>query len=399
MWLNFRDADGVERRVQIATGTRFVIGRHSECDLTISDKRLSRTHARVEGFGSQFVLSDCGSSNGTEINGKPVVDPVALANDDLVSLGGLELRVEIISTAPVREIRERRAQVASAPDEEPESGIPTFVFIIAPVLGVLILICGGGAAYWFSADDRTAGTNDRETPPIYVDNSPTMKSPTPVGQSSTPTPAATASKTDTPDSRPVDDADRGIEANSAAFLQKIALNDPSAFLKATEIALIKPKIQALRGSSSLAASFASLRQDASQIKSLADSKGLKPEFLAAAALANSGGKPVETARQMLPVLGELRVVLDNNLADDNLLIIAAFNQGKAGKFKDLRNILEALGKKNASMSPREIRSIWFLKREGKLNDAEFDLALRFLAIGTIMQNPKDFGVNSEKITF
>jgi pSer/pThr/pTyr-binding forkhead associated (FHA) protein len=399
LWLNFTDADGSEKRVPIASGVKFVIGRHSECDLTVHDQRLSRQHVRVEGFGSQFVISDCGSSNGTEINGRAVVDPVALSNGDTVSLGGFEIRVEIVADAPVREIRARKAHAETMPAEEPASGIPTFIFIIAPLLGILILVCGGGAAYYFSADNGRAGVDGRETPPIYIDDSPKTQSPTPTDQNRTPSPSPKTDKNDSPEPRPVDDADRAIEANSAAFLQKIALSDPTAFLKATEIALVKPKIQAFRGSSSLASALGSLRQDAPQIKSLAESKGLKPEFLAAAALAHGGGRPVETARQMLPALGELRVTLDNNLADDNLLIIAAYNQGKAGKFKELRNVLEALGKKNAAMSPREIRSIWFLKREGKLNDAEFDLALRFLAVGTIMQNPKDFGVSSEKITF
>jgi hypothetical protein len=102
---------------------------------------------------------------------------------------------------------------------------------------------------------------------------------------------------------------------------------------------------------------------------------------------------------MLPVLSGLRISLDNNLADDNLLIIAAFDQGKAGKFKDLRNVLEAQAKKNPSVSPREIRTIWFLKKQNKLTDAEFDFAIRFLAIGTITQNPKDFNVNAEAVIF
>jgi hypothetical protein len=61
--------------------------------------------------------------------------------------------------------------------------------------------------------------------------------------------------------------------------------------------------------------------------------------------------------------------------------------------------LEALAKKNPGVSPREIRTIWFLKKQGKITDAEYEYALRFLAIGTITQNPKDFNVNAEAITF
>lgn len=102
---------------------------------------------------------------------------------------------------------------------------------------------------------------------------------------------------------------------------------------------------------------------------------------------------------MLPVLSELKITLDNKLADDNLLIIAAYERGAAGNFRALQNILEALGKTTQNISPREIRTIWFLKERGKINDAEFNFAVQFLAIGTISQNPKDFGVDSEAVTF
>ena len=145
-----------------------------------------------------------------------------------------------------------------------------------------------------------------------------------------------------------------------------------------------------------------MKSNASQFQSLAQSKGLKPQFLAVAALTEMGGNrgnPLEVAQKMLPIFGELRISLANNLADDNLLMIAAYDQGKAGKFKDLRNILEALAKKNPSVSPREIRTIWFLKKQEKITEAEYEFALRFLAIGTITQNPKDFGVNAEAVIF
>jgi hypothetical protein len=40
-----------------------------------------------------------------------------------------------------------------------------------------------------------------------------------------------------------------------------------------------------------------------------------------------------------------------------------------------------------------------LQQNGKITQAEFDNAVTFLAIGTIVQNPKAFGVNAEAITF
>jgi len=102
---------------------------------------------------------------------------------------------------------------------------------------------------------------------------------------------------------------------------------------------------------------------------------------------------------MLPILNDLKITLDNKLADDNLMIIAAYERGAAGKPRSLQSTLEALSKTSQNVSPREIRSIWFLKDKGKLSDAEFNFALQFLAIGAITQNPKDFNINAEAITF
>src|SRR5687767_13149332 len=102
LWLKYRDETGADRRVPVA-GSKFVIGRHSENDLSIPNNRLSRQHVRIEAFGEIFVVSDCGSSNGTTINGSDLNEPVALKNGDILNLGGgLEIETEIISDKPNR---------------------------------------------------------------------------------------------------------------------------------------------------------------------------------------------------------------------------------------------------------------------------------------------------------
>lgn len=401
LFLNFTDDSGAERRIAVDRA-KFVIGRQPDCDLAISDSRLSRRHAAIESFGAVFLANDLGSSNGTTLGGERLSEPKPLTDGDVLDLGGYRIRVEIVAD----ETRPRRSQTAnpSASNEVQTSSIPTAVFIIAPLLAVLVLVCGGGVL-WFTSGDRPtviSGPTPYETP-IDDDTptpSPTASATTSPSGSPTPTPSPGATAESTP---PVQNESRkSIETNAAVFLQQIAVNDPSAFLKGSEIDLVAPKINSLKSSAALAENIKAARASAGEFKSLADSRGLKPQFLAAAALAQLGstrGSPIETAKSMATVFGELRVTLANNLANDCLMMVAAFDQGRAGKFKDLRNQLEALGKKNPLVSPREIRTIWFLKKQGKLSDAEFDFALRFIAVGTIAQNPKEFGVNAEKLEF
>ena len=47
----------------------FVIGRSPECDLTIADETVSWRHAELRWLGSEWVLADLGSTNGTHVNG------------------------------------------------------------------------------------------------------------------------------------------------------------------------------------------------------------------------------------------------------------------------------------------------------------------------------------------
>src|SRR5215472_16571437 len=68
---------------------RFSIGRSPENDLVLDDSSLSRRHAIIENLDGVFRLSDCGSSNGTLINGRPVGTLAELSDWDVLTFGGV----------------------------------------------------------------------------------------------------------------------------------------------------------------------------------------------------------------------------------------------------------------------------------------------------------------------
>ena len=109
------------------------------------------------------------------------------------------------------------------------------------------------------------------------------------------------------------------------------------------------------------------------------------------------GDVLQAAQSMADVFAKLETQIGNELSDDSLLMVAAFDQGAAGDFMKMRNMLQDLATKFPESS-RSIRTIWFLHKNGKITDAEFDFALRFVAVGTISQNPKDFSVNCEALS-
>ncbi|HEU5302667.1 MAG TPA: adenylate/guanylate cyclase domain-containing protein [Acidimicrobiia bacterium] len=65
-----------------------------ECDgLLLADPEVSRRHAVVRFEGKELVIEDLGSTNGTTVNGVRIEVPVPLWENDIVRLGGTELRL------------------------------------------------------------------------------------------------------------------------------------------------------------------------------------------------------------------------------------------------------------------------------------------------------------------
>ncbi len=406
LWLNFTDQKGEKRRAAVVSG-RFLIGRHSGGDLCIPDPRLSREHAQIERYGDLFVVSDAGSSNGSKLNGSDLTDPVSLKNGDTLNLGGVEINVEMIADEPVQPPLVHSSKAAAVVNADTSGGgsIPASVFIIAPLLGLILLIFTGGLFYLLSSGNTTETANIEEIDPIIGTDKPNndRNLSNSTDKPSTPRPIEIPSNlvTPLPQASPTNLSDTArVEFNGAAFLRKIAQNDPRAFLTGEQSQRVNAKVKQLSSSSAIADNINSARKNANQIRSIANAKNLKPQFLAVAAITKLGtsrGDVVQTAQSMADILDKLGTQIGNELAEDSLLMIAAYDQGAAGDTMKMRNMLQDLSNKFPESS-RAIRTIWFLQKQGKITQSEFDRALSFLAIGTITQNPKDFGVNAEALS-
>ena len=420
LWLKFIDTEGQSRRERVG-GERFIVGRQSDCDLCIPDGKLSREHLEIERIGYNFIVSDLGSSNGTTLNGANLLGRVALSNGDRLNLGGsiemtAEFASEQLAAAPVA-AEDNNGQAFEAPaaasspqpqtNAEPEGGFPMSIFLIAPVLGLLVILLVGGSIYMFSGGKRQDPVDNNDV--VYKsddeDDKPVNKKPKstdddePSNQTSSPNTSSTPDIPPLPSPSNTGEGGKS-EVDGAAFLRRIALNDPKAFLTGEQAKLVNDKIKQVT-SPALADNINAARQNSAKIKSIAESKSLKPQFLATAAITKLGsnrGDVLQTAEAMAETFEKLRTPVGNEFASDALLMVAAYDQGAAGDFLKMRNMLQDIATKYPESS-RSIRTIWFLHKNNRITDAEYDFALRFLAVGTIMQNPKDFGVNTEALTF
>jgi hypothetical protein len=74
-----------------------VLGRSPDAGLVVADDTVSRRHAQLSGDRSGLVLTDLGSSNGTTLNGNPMVGELALHDGDLVGFGSAVVVVKRIA--------------------------------------------------------------------------------------------------------------------------------------------------------------------------------------------------------------------------------------------------------------------------------------------------------------
>jgi len=78
----------------VLSGSRLLIGRSRDCDITIDDPNVSRRHAELRNEDGRWVVADLGSTNGVKVNGQRV-ERVALDPGDELVFGLARLRFEL----------------------------------------------------------------------------------------------------------------------------------------------------------------------------------------------------------------------------------------------------------------------------------------------------------------
>ena len=78
-----------------------VLGTAADCDVVLTDKKISRKHATIRYEGGEFQIADLDSSNGTFVN-EEKVQKHDLIDNDIIKLGDIEFEFKC------RALREKR---------------------------------------------------------------------------------------------------------------------------------------------------------------------------------------------------------------------------------------------------------------------------------------------------
>lgn len=83
--------NGLALRLSEDDGT---LGRRDDTDYVVPDPKVSRVHARFEKRTGSVLVTDLGSSGGTEVNGEKITGPHVVEHGDVIRFGGVECRFE-----------------------------------------------------------------------------------------------------------------------------------------------------------------------------------------------------------------------------------------------------------------------------------------------------------------
>jgi pSer/pThr/pTyr-binding forkhead associated (FHA) protein len=90
------------------------IGRTMENDVVLPDPGISRQHLSIRDKGGAYILKDLGSSNGTLLNGRKVLEEV-LKSGDVITIGGAKVRFEAEESKASRPAKKPARQRQTAP--------------------------------------------------------------------------------------------------------------------------------------------------------------------------------------------------------------------------------------------------------------------------------------------
>lgn len=87
--------EGAEPRTLKLSQDLITIGRSKENTITIRNVKASRLHAKIEQIGGTYQITDCGSGNGTRVNGEKIDFHLLEAGDE-IKIGDATLTLKSI---------------------------------------------------------------------------------------------------------------------------------------------------------------------------------------------------------------------------------------------------------------------------------------------------------------
>jgi pSer/pThr/pTyr-binding forkhead associated (FHA) protein len=139
MWKLTIEDDQTEKTVVHLVRDDYGLGRGEDNAIRLTERNISRRHARLERTNDHWVINDLSSYNGSYVNGQRVSGTLDLAHGDLIQMGDYRL------------VFEDEAQLVGTQDSTATVPVPTstgpgadrFVMLVGPTPGAEIVLNSG----------------------------------------------------------------------------------------------------------------------------------------------------------------------------------------------------------------------------------------------------------------
>jgi pSer/pThr/pTyr-binding forkhead associated (FHA) protein len=385
-------ADQSDQEHIAVDSARFTIGFGKDNDLSIDEAGVSQRHSVIEAFEGGFLISDCGSKDGTFVNGHRVKDSVVLRDGDVIGFGATAKAVVASSlflsgdnAAAQQNVRNIRVAKDSAANKR--ISIPFF----ALTLGTVMAAAAGLSIVLFN--NGHSNPKRRVNSSAYFDQTPATD--------------PSRSQTNTENTGIVETTLKAItiedvEQAAVAFMRRISHEDRSYVFPPYAVRAlgdIRQRIEEYSASQTLVSALNSITLVGPNVAAEARREGIEPAlvFFTALSLADGGrtGDQTAIARRVLPDLVELRKTLGTESADKSLILVAAYRMG--GGTKRSHPLIRIMTR--VIKNPLTDRNVWYLREQGALDDEVYTFIVRFLALGAIAESPRRFGVKAPALSF
>jgi transcriptional regulator with GAF, ATPase, and Fis domain len=100
-WLTIEVGEGTPRIHELHVDRPLRIGRYRDNSLVLRGEHVSRFHAEIYQEADRWFIRDCGTVNGTRVDGERIGKPTELWDGRLIGLGDARLRIHINGAPPV----------------------------------------------------------------------------------------------------------------------------------------------------------------------------------------------------------------------------------------------------------------------------------------------------------
>ncbi|MFM6927977.1 MAG: FHA domain-containing protein, partial [Bdellovibrio sp.] len=132
--------------IRLDAGESWIAGREQACHILIRDQRVSRRQFEIRRAGSQYMILDLGSVNGTLLNGNPIssTEPVPIKSGDAITVldnylyfelhdSQFQNRLDLVAVAPLTPLVQAGSDLLPQEYQQPNYEIAPYQDAMAPM--------------------------------------------------------------------------------------------------------------------------------------------------------------------------------------------------------------------------------------------------------------------------